>query len=218
MAAFSVPSTFSPAPFPAPAPAPTPTPAVVEDDRSSLNSSDEEYGDDDSKFVEDALYGSEMDDEDEQWIEEHVHHKNHNELVDGKYTLAELKNAKRIRMKVKVASSSASSAPPTIKEIEVVVPPREKEKLKSATLQCPLCFTTICMDCQPHEKYQNQFRAMFVMNIVVDWNDTVNDLVEGVEGVVTKYYKTQCCSCGTVVAGLDYDEEIYYFFGILASH
>ncbi len=33
-----------------------------------------------------------------------------------------------------------------------------------AILSCPLCFTTLCIDCQQHERYENQFRAMFVMN------------------------------------------------------
>jgi hypothetical protein len=31
-------------------------------------------------------------------------------------------------------------------------------------LSCPLCFTTVCIDCQQHELYETQFRAMFVMN------------------------------------------------------
>ena len=29
------------------------------------------------------------------------------------------------------------------------------------------------MDCQQHEKYAGQFRAMFVMNIGVDWNKKI---------------------------------------------
>ena len=33
-----------------------------------------------------------------------------------------------------------------------------------AILSCPLCFTTLCIDCQQHAKYDGQFRAMFVMN------------------------------------------------------
>ncbi|PSC72503.1 E2F-associated phospho [Micractinium conductrix] len=33
-----------------------------------------------------------------------------------------------------------------------------------AILSCPLCFTTLCIDCQQHAKFENQFRAVFVMN------------------------------------------------------
>jgi hypothetical protein len=57
-----------------------------------------------------------------------------------------------------------------------------KPRTSDAVLSCPRCFTTVCMDCQQHERYANQFRAMFVMNIGVDWNkrmvydDTVGGL------------------------------------------
>lgn len=33
-----------------------------------------------------------------------------------------------------------------------------------AILSCPLCFTTVCVDCQRHERDSSRFRAMFVMN------------------------------------------------------
>ncbi|CAL1575364.1 unnamed protein product [Knipowitschia caucasica] len=33
-----------------------------------------------------------------------------------------------------------------------------------AVLNCPACMTTLCLDCQRHEKYRTQYRAMFVMN------------------------------------------------------
>ncbi|KAL3049766.1 hypothetical protein OYC64_009091 [Pagothenia borchgrevinki] len=36
-----------------------------------------------------------------------------------------------------------------------------------AVLNCPACMTTLCLDCQRHDKYQTQYRAMFVMNCIV---------------------------------------------------
>ena len=45
-----------------------------------------------------------------------------------------------------------------------------KPRSSDAILSCPSCFNIVCMDCQQHEKYANQYRAMFVMNIGVDWN------------------------------------------------
>lgn len=33
-----------------------------------------------------------------------------------------------------------------------------------AILSCPLCLSTVCIDCQQHATYENQFRAMLVMN------------------------------------------------------
>lgn len=48
-----------------------------------------------------------------------------------------------------------------------------KQKVKKlpnsdATLSCPACMTTLSMDCQKHEIYAHQYRAMFVSNCVVD--------------------------------------------------
>lgn len=40
-----------------------------------------------------------------------------------------------------------------------------------AVLNCPSCMTTLCMDCQRHEKYRTQYRAMFVMNCTVNKED-----------------------------------------------
>lgn len=36
-----------------------------------------------------------------------------------------------------------------------------------AVLNCPACMTTLCLDCQRHEKYRTQYRAMFVLNCTV---------------------------------------------------
>ena len=33
-----------------------------------------------------------------------------------------------------------------------------------AILSCPGCLTTVCIDCQQHAVFENQFRAMFTMN------------------------------------------------------
>ncbi|XP_016347974.1 E2F-associated phosphoprotein-like, partial [Sinocyclocheilus anshuiensis] len=37
-----------------------------------------------------------------------------------------------------------------------------------AVLNCPACMTTLCLDCQRHERYRTQYRAMFVMNCTVN--------------------------------------------------
>merc|ERR1712223_1805246 len=41
-------------------------------------------------------------------------------------------------------------------------------KNSSAVLNCPACFVVLCIDCQQHEIYQHQYRAMFVMNCKED--------------------------------------------------
>jgi hypothetical protein len=42
-----------------------------------------------------------------------------------------------------------------------------------AVLNCPACFTVLCLDCQRHEFYAGQYRAMFVMNCRIDRNETL---------------------------------------------
>eukprot|EP00903_Cladosiphon_okamuranus_P010898 g10294.t1 len=39
-----------------------------------------------------------------------------------------------------------------------------------AQLSCPLCFTTVCLECQRHAKYSNQFRAVTGINVVVKYD------------------------------------------------
>lgn len=45
-----------------------------------------------------------------------------------------------------------------------------KPRNTDPVLSCPCCFNLLCMDCQRHAKYSNQYRAMFVMGIIVDWH------------------------------------------------
>lgn len=128
-----------------------------------------------------------------------------------------------------------------------VIKPRNSD----AVLSCPCCFAIVCMDCQQHERYENQYRAMFVMNIIVRWdlrlyfddkqgqlvpcgNDTAVDrnqqqfvrVVEdhGEEKHKAKqdekliyYYKVCCANCQTPVASLDMNDEVYHFYGCVAS-
>lgn len=37
-------------------------------------------------------------------------------------------------------------------------------RASDAILSCPGCFTTLCIECQQHDRYDDQFRAMLVMN------------------------------------------------------
>jgi len=61
-----------------------------------------------------------------------------------------------------------------------------KPRSSDAVLSCPCCFQIVCMDCQRHERFTNQFRAMFVMNIDVRWDVHVDVDVDVDEGVDMK--------------------------------
>ncbi|KAJ1653298.1 hypothetical protein IWQ61_006547 [Dispira simplex] len=42
-----------------------------------------------------------------------------------------------------------------------------------ALLHCPMCQTTLCFVCQRHDRYTGQYRALFVENCQVLWNEMV---------------------------------------------
>ncbi|XP_070611821.1 E2F-associated phosphoprotein [Erythrolamprus reginae] len=120
---------------------------------------------------------------------------------------------------------------------------QQNEKLPAipnsdAILNCPACMTTLCLDCQRHELYRTQYRAMFVMNCTVVKEEILkykyplkkntkrghkkvkqsNESITGSESQEEEiYHPVKCTECSTEVAALDKD-EVFHFFNVLASH
>ncbi|KAI5678415.1 hypothetical protein M9H77_09365 [Catharanthus roseus] len=116
---------------------------------------------------------------------------------------------------------------------ELWVHKKRKGHTSDAVLSCPACFTTLCLDCQRHEKYLTQYRAMFVVNCKIKdepvsqggskrkrrsrkqrrpATETVPDDVVNDEAI-----RAVCCAvCWTEVGIVD-DEEVYHFFHVLPS-
>lgn len=104
-----------------------------------------------------------------------------------------------------------------------------------AVLNCPACFVVICIDCQRHDLYQNQYRAMFAMNCSVDKTQKLKfperqkggkgkknrnkknpePNVEGDRG--EDFHPVKCEQCSTEVGVYD-QEEVFHFFNIIPSH
>ncbi|KAG6479974.1 hypothetical protein ZIOFF_063451 [Zingiber officinale] len=109
---------------------------------------------------------------------------------------------------------------------------KRKGQTSDAVLSCPACFTTLCLDCQRHERYVTQYRAMFVFNckIITDQilpqantkqqrNSKHRKISTGSdEGTPNdEIFHPVCCSvCSTEVGVYDKD-EVYHFFNILVS-
>jgi len=104
----------------------------------------------------------------------------------------------------------------------------KKQKLPSsdAILDCPACMVTVCLDCQRHDTYKNQYRAMFVQHCRVDKSETLNfptnakkrKRKQAVSGTSDPIYNPVYCDvCSTHIAMYDTD-EVYHFFNILASY
>ncbi|KAI3421670.1 uncharacterized protein J3R85_012028 [Psidium guajava] len=114
---------------------------------------------------------------------------------------------------------------------ELWIEKRRNGRGTDAVLSCPACFTTLCLECQRHEKYVTQYRAIFVMNCEVmkekahppssahpksrkrgRGSDTPD--ARPASGETLKHV---CCSiCSTEVGVMD-EEEIYHFYNVLPS-
>jgi hypothetical protein len=79
-----------------------------------------------------------------------------------------------------------------------------------AVLSCPLCFTTLSLLCQQHERYHTQFRAVFVRNCVL----SEKEQLRSVDGEV--FAPVLCRSCRTEVGVRDAD-EVVHFHNVIAS-
>ncbi|KAJ4838859.1 hypothetical protein Tsubulata_010893 [Turnera subulata] len=99
-----------------------------------------------------------------------------------------------------------------------------------AVLSCPACFTTLCLECQRHEKYLTQYRAIFVVNCkigsnrVQDSSKTSKQCKRSRQSDVSKAAQEDqeavksvfCSICSTEVGVLD-EDEVYHFFNVLPS-
>ena len=200
---------------------------VLEEEEQPLR-----YGDPDDPRNADHLYGADLDEEDEAWV-----YKN---LRGG---VEETVQVQRPKESASSSSSPQSSSASSRLETAKLYKPRDSD----AVLACPCCFNIVCMDCQRHERYVHQFRAMFVMNIGVHWDrHLVFD--PKCKGLVEKpaqmpspqeqqhrvpsdddddkssnetdsefYYPVYCLNCQTQLAALDMTDEVYHFYGVIAS-
>lgn len=156
---------------------------------------------------------------------------------DEAYVYMNLRGGKHDSIQ-KEASLKASKTSATNASLSV-----QKPRNSDAVLSCPCCFSTLSMDTQRHHKYHNQYRAMFVMGIAVDWEHRLkyDDKVQGLvrwypaendpdpatqivapdhhpnSSEETIYYAVSCANCRTMVAALDMVEEVYHFYDCLAS-
>ncbi|CAJ1918203.1 unnamed protein product [Cylindrotheca closterium] len=187
--------------------------APIVSGESDIGETDELYGLDPSDPTHaDGLYGANLDEEDESYVYRHMR-GGVKENISVIYDDEGVKKTKTIS----------------------VLKPRHSD----AQLQCPCCFQIVCMDCQRHERYYNQFRAMFVIGIAVDWHSKLvydelqqalvpkpfdvetetDETFDGISKNVAEgdYFAVLCANCSTQVAVLDMKDEVYHFHGCLES-
>ncbi|ORY06705.1 hypothetical protein K493DRAFT_333018 [Basidiobolus meristosporus CBS 931.73] len=100
---------------------------------------------------------------------------------------------------------------------------KSKVRPTDAVLTCPLCWTPLCYDCQKHDKFLNQYRAMFVENCKIISGEVLKFAPQGKKAKRTNpgggedvFHPVECNECGTRVAVID-SEEIYHFFNVIPS-
>uniref|UniRef100_A0A915AIZ3 E2F-associated phosphoprotein n=1 Tax=Parascaris univalens TaxID=6257 RepID=A0A915AIZ3_PARUN len=113
-----------------------------------------------------------------------------------------------------------------------------------AVLSCPACMTLLTRQCQRHQIYRNQYRAMFVENCKIVIEETVfmpeggkkkrkdmkkceaarpkpNTVVSASEASTLRredlFHPVQCAVCSTAVGVYDV-EEVYHFFNVLTGY
>ncbi|KAG7381314.1 hypothetical protein PHYPSEUDO_006200 [Phytophthora pseudosyringae] len=116
-----------------------------------------------------------------------------------------------------------------------------------ATLCCPCCFVTVCMVCERHATYTNQYRAASAINCRVKRDEILTytstegsrvpaslpfhkrqNLAAGNKASTTsqqiarllqedEFYPVACSDCGTMVGVFDRDQQ-YHFFNALPSN
>uniref|UniRef100_T1IQM1 E2F-associated phosphoprotein n=1 Tax=Strigamia maritima TaxID=126957 RepID=T1IQM1_STRMM len=93
-----------------------------------------------------------------------------------------------------------------------------------AVLNCPACMSQLCLDCQRHDVYTNQYRAMFVQNCSINMSETLkyplkskkrNKKAQPPPGET--YHPVKCDVCNTEVAMYD-KNEVYHFFNVITSY
>ncbi|KAJ4973861.1 hypothetical protein NE237_007035 [Protea cynaroides] len=107
---------------------------------------------------------------------------------------------------------------------ELWVNKKRKGRTSDAVLSCPACFTTLCLECQRHEKYVTQYRAIFVVNCKIKREEILrqanrrqgkgkNQKDSGASEVGQaggETFKPVCCLvCATEVGIID-EDEIHY--------
>ncbi|XP_013421403.1 E2F-associated phosphoprotein isoform X2 [Lingula anatina] len=103
---------------------------------------------------DDLLYDPGMDDEDQRWVDR----------IRERYQPTASKVAKPGGYRRGSAGKGGSTGSRQRGQIPAVKPLPKSD----AVLNCPACMTSLCLDCQRHDLYKEQYRAMFVMNCKVD--------------------------------------------------
>jgi hypothetical protein len=90
--------------------------------------------------------------------------------------------------------------------------PLTRPRRSDAVLSCPCCFTPLCYDCQRHDVYLSQYRAMFVTD------ECTARLTESRTYEGDQYHPVHCAICETEVGVFEPADELYHFFNVIPGN
>jgi len=105
---------------------------------------------------DDLLYDPQQDDDDQSWVD-----RQRRGYLGIRQTTAGSGTATRETRKGETKDGTKEKSLPRGTGVKLL-------PQSDAVLNCPGCMTLLTMDCQRHDKYHHQYRAMFVSNCTVD--------------------------------------------------
>lgn len=204
-------------PFAAPTPSTDRRPPAQEDGHAATEKDDD--GDEavDPDQME-LLYDPTIDDNNQKWVDDL--RRQQYDPIDRMEEIEKEEKEKQSTNKHKETEAAEANRKRGLKALP----------LSDALLNCAACMCILCLDCQKHDKYENQFRAMFVHNCKIEETENLffrentrkykskkartNDYEVNADDQA--YHPVKCTECETVVGVYDQD-EIYHFFNVLAS-
>lgn len=110
----------------------------------------------------------------------------------------------------------------------------QRRRASDAVLNCSLCFSLLTVDCQRHEVYKTQYRAMFVTNCRICFDEPMDNYSQGGQSAghrelievsssrqllaEPRFWTVRCAECDCEVAAFEEGDEVYHFFNTFASH
>ena len=190
---------------------------------------------------DELLYDPDIDDENQKWVDkQRQRYRNQQNPQDPPKTSGDAPATEsQAEAKPDTNESPGENPPPSTTKNATKLPKSD------ALLNCPACLTTLCLDCQRHDLYNNQYRAMFVLNCSIikserlkypvpkkkgrRWSKnkgkrtreevgegSVPNLERNGDNPEELFFPVKCSVCNTEVAVYD-DDEIFHFFNVLAS-
>lgn len=138
------------------------------DDHEDVDPSDDDPSDDDDGIGEDLFYDPNEDEKNQKWMDKQKFSNYYRHFIarlkeEDKEEKDSLRNRKD-RQTNPASSSSSNDHNRSSRKSN-----RTTAAINDVKLNCPCCLSLLCLDCQRHEIYKTQYRAMFVVNCRIDF-------------------------------------------------